>query len=98
MLVHFARSNIVLWELYSGRSGKNTGWVSSTQRARSTSSVVIMSLQYFSTLSHKRHDFRGKKELLKIECVFWFSLQILSETHPILKIIERDILINVRRS
>ena len=31
-------------------------------------SVVCMSLQYFSTLSHKRRDFR--KELLNIKYVF----------------------------
>jgi hypothetical protein len=32
------------------------------------SSVVCPTLQYFSTLSHKRHGFRGK--LLNIKCVF----------------------------
>jgi hypothetical protein len=38
-------------------------------------SVACPALQYFSTLSHKRHDFR-KKMLLNIKCVFWFSAQI----------------------
>jgi hypothetical protein len=47
-------------------------------------------LQYFSTLSHKRHDFGKKKRLLNIKCVFWFSLQLLSETFLILRIIQRD--------
>ena len=36
------------------------------------------STKCFSTLSHKRHDFR--KQLLNMKCVFRFSLQILSET------------------
>jgi hypothetical protein len=29
-------------------------------------------LQHFSTLSHKRHDF-GKKKLLNVKCVLFFS-------------------------
>jgi len=37
------------------------------------SSVACPDLPYFSTLSHKRHDFR-KKVLLTLKCVFWFSL------------------------
>jgi hypothetical protein len=41
------------------------------------SSVVCLGLRYFSTLWHKRHDFR--KKLLNIKYVFWLSLQILSE-------------------
>ena len=32
-------------------------------------SVACMAVQYFLTLSHKRHDFR-KKGLLNIKCVF----------------------------
>jgi hypothetical protein len=61
------------------------------------SSVACLAVQYFSTLSHKRHDFRGKK-VLNIKCVFWFSLQLLSETFLILRRIQRDIIINVHRS
>jgi len=34
----------------------------------------------FATLSHKRYDFRGRKKLLRIKCVFRFCLQLLSET------------------
>jgi hypothetical protein len=34
------------------------------------SSVACPYLQYFSTLSHKRHDFRKKKKLLNVKCVF----------------------------
>ena len=37
-------------------------------------SVACPALQYFSTLSHKWHDFR-KRTLLKINCVFWFPLK-----------------------
>jgi hypothetical protein len=37
---------------------------------------------------HKRHDFR--KELLNLKCVFWFSLQHLSEKCLILRRTERD--------
>jgi hypothetical protein len=33
------------------------------------SSIACMALPYFSTLSHKRHDFQGKK-LLNVKCVF----------------------------
>jgi hypothetical protein len=51
-----------------------------------------------STLSHKRQDFRGKKMLLNIKCVFWVSLQLLSETFLILRRSERDMIKNVHRS
>jgi hypothetical protein len=43
----------------------------------------------FSTLSHKRHDFRNKS--LNIKCVFWFSLQFLSEKFLIPRRAEREI-------
>ena len=60
------------------------------------SSVACPTLQYFSTFSHKRHDFRGG-ELLNTKCVFWFSLQLSSETFPLLRKSQGDI-VNVRRS
>ena len=51
----------------------------------------------FSTLSHKRHDFRKKKGgLLNTKCVFWFSLQFLPGTFLILRRIRRDVIQNVR--
>jgi hypothetical protein len=52
------------------------------------SSVACSALQYFSTLSHKWHDFLKRKSL-NIKCVFWFSLQLLSETFLILRRTER---------
>ena len=57
-------------------------------------SVACPAVRYFSTLSHRRHDFR-KKDLLNIKCMFWFSVQILSETFLILSRTERDIIINM---
>jgi hypothetical protein len=38
------------------------------------------------------------KMLLNIKCVFWFYLQLLSETFVIVRRIQRDIIINVHRS
>jgi len=52
-----------------------------------------VALQYFSTLSHKRHDIRGKK-LLNIKCVFRFSPEILSATFLVLRITTRDMIKN----
>jgi len=40
------------------------------------SSLACLTVPYFSTLSHKRHDFW--KMLLNTKCLFWFSLQLLS--------------------
>jgi hypothetical protein len=60
------------------------------------SSVACLALPYFSTLSHKRHDFR--KKFLNTKCVFWFFLQPLSQTFLILRRIQRDIIIKVHRS
>ena len=54
-------------------------------------SVACPAVQYFSTLSHRRHDFL-KKTLLSMKCELWFSLQFLSETFLILRRTERDII------
>ena len=46
------------------------------------SSVACLVQPYFPALSQKRHNFLGwggRGELLNIKCLFWFSLQILSE-------------------
>ena len=61
------------------------------------SSVACLALSHFSTLYHKRHHFRGNK-ILNIKCVFWFSVKLLSETFPILRRSQRDIIMNVHRS
>ena len=48
----------------------------------------------FSTLSHKLHDFREKKKLSNIQCVFRFSLRLLSETFLIPRRTARAIIKN----
>jgi hypothetical protein len=71
------------------------------QHAMRMRHIVIRSLPgctiFFSTLSHKLHDI-WKKKLLNIKSVFWFSLQILSETFLILRRIQRDMIKNIYRS
>ena len=58
------------------------------------SSVVCLVVQRFSTLSYKRRDFWG--ENLSTKCVFWFSIQLLSETFLILRRTERDMITGLR--
>jgi len=60
------------------------------------SPVACPAVQYFSTLSHKRLDFSGKVTEHKM-CVLIFFTN-LSETFPILRIIQRQIIINERKS
>ena len=60
--------------------------------------LACPALQYFSTLFHKRHDFRKKKKLLNLKCVIRVRLQILSETFLILRRTERDMTQSVYRS
>ena len=66
------------------------------------SSVACPALRYFfpHIISHKRHDFRKKKKKrsLNTKCVFWFSVQLLSETFLVLRRTERDMIKNVYRS
>jgi hypothetical protein len=57
-------------------------------------SVSSLALSYFSTLSHKWHDF-GRK-LLNTKYVFWFSVQPLYKTFLILRRIEQDIIVMCR--
>jgi hypothetical protein len=52
----------------------------------------------FLHFSHKRHNFREKKEILNTKCVFWFPVQTLSKTFLVLRSTERGIIINVHRS
>jgi len=67
--------------------------IAHAKRMRHISSVACPSLSYFSTLSQKRHDFRGKK-VLNIKCVFWFIYNFF-ETFLILRRIQLDIIISV---
>jgi hypothetical protein len=60
------------------------------------SSVAGMDLQYFSTLSHKEHDFRKKKVFEHKMCILIFSTYFVWNI-SILGIIQRDIILNVRR-
>jgi hypothetical protein len=57
-------------------------------------SVACPARQCFSTLSH---DFR-KKKFTDTKCVFWFSLQLLSQTFLILRRNEWYMIKNVYRS
>jgi hypothetical protein len=59
------------------------------------SSVAYLAVLYFYTLSHKRHDFRGKSTEHEM-CVLIFCTPS-SETFLILRRIERDNIINVHR-
>jgi hypothetical protein len=63
------------------------------------SCVACPALQYFSTFSHNRHDFREKKTKVTEHkmCVLIFSTN-LSETFLIVPRIGRDIIKNVYRS
>jgi hypothetical protein len=58
------------------------------------SSAACPAVQYFSTLSHKRQDFRKKENLLNIDCVL-ISPKTLVWNFLILIKIERDTVKNV---
>jgi len=59
--------------------------------------VACPALQNFSTLSHKRHEFRGGKNVVEHKICFRFSLQLLSETFLFVTRTERDIVTNGNR-
>jgi len=73
-------------------------FVQHAKRMRHTilSSAAFLAVQYFRTLSHKRHHFR--ENFLNIKFVFGFSLQLLSEIFFFLGRIQRDIIIDVHTS
>ena len=56
------------------------------------SSVACSDLQYFSTLSHKRHEFRKKKNVTGHKICVLISVQLLSQTPLILRRNERDVI------
>jgi len=60
------------------------------------SSVVHPALHYCSTLSHERHDFRGKKNIEHGMCVLIYSTNSL-EKFLILRRIQRGIITTVPR-
>ena len=62
-----------------------------------TSFVALWSAPHFSTLSHKRHDFRKKKVIERKTCVLIFSTTSC-KTNLIIRRILRDIVINVKTS
>ena len=66
-------------------------------RMRILSTAACSALQYFSTLSHKHHNFRKKKIISywTQKCVLWFPLQRLSEAFLIVRRNMRDIIKNV---
>jgi hypothetical protein len=66
------------------------------QRATILASADSMAPPYFSTLTHKRHVFREKVFEHKM-CILVFPTAF-SETFLILRIIQRDIVINVETS
>ena len=55
------------------------------------SSVACPAVLYFSTLPHKRHDFR-KIKLWNIKCMFWFPVRLLLEACIILSRTEQDMI------
>jgi len=56
------------------------------------SSLTCPAIPHFSTLSHKRHDFRPPKNIGR-RIMFWFSL--LSENFPFLRRTQRDVIRSV---
>jgi len=62
-------------------------------RKRHSVTCGLPTLQYFFTISYKRHDFQ-ETNLLSRKCVFLFSLQHLSETFLTLRRNERDMIKN----
>ena len=64
-----------------------------TQHAMRTRRVASLAVQYFSTLFHKQHNLR-KNVIEHKMCAFIFY-EISSETFPIVRREERDVIRNV---
>jgi hypothetical protein len=72
--------------------------IASFLRLGMLSSMACLDVPYLSTLSHKRCVFL-KQDLLNTKSVFWFSLQLSSETSFVLFVRrrQRDIVMKVHR-
>ena len=71
------------------------------QRAKHMRHITCLHLQYYSTLSHKRYDYRWGGwfvEAIAIKMCVLISSTTLSKTFLIPERINRDIIINVHRS
>ena len=72
------------------------------QHAKRMRRVILLSVACqalpSSILFHNEDDFRGRKQILNIKSVLWFSLQLLPEIFFILRKIHRRPVINVLRS
>ena len=74
----------------------------STRKAHAPYYVVICCLSdcamfYFPNYLIERRDFRGRREnLLNTNCVFWFPLQLWSETFLILRRTDKYVIMNVQ--
>jgi hypothetical protein len=92
-IVYFVLLSTIVSNKYHENVSVFLPWLSCTKfasflRRTQLASVACLALQYFSTLSHKRNDFR-KKTLFPTN---------LSEIFLILRRIQRDIFINVQRT
>jgi hypothetical protein len=59
-----------------------------------TSTAAYPGLQYFTTLPHKRHNYKKKKKFLNTKSLLLYSIQLLSETLLILRKTERGVIKN----
>ena len=62
------------------------------------SSATCLTVLSLSTLSHEREDFRKKKKILNLKCVFRFSLQCMSAIFLNIRRTYRNVITNVHRS
>ena len=69
---------------------------SGIQHAMCVNHMVIYGLYGSTIFFHiTLHDFEGGGELLNTECVFWFYLQLMSETFHVLRRNGRDMVIGL---
>ena len=71
------------------------------QHTMRTHHILICGLSCYTILFYIiwwRHDFKGKRKVIKRKSMFWFSLHIYFEIFLILRRIKRDMITNVYRS